>query len=73
MRDLAVEVVLAIAINRADPDDAALLVPFASPVRSAYGACPAAVARDRGVGPPAGPFRRTGDASIRATQTGRFR
>ena len=54
MRDLAVAVVLAMAIHRADSDDA-LIVPFASPVRSARGVSAPAVAENAVPGPPPDP------------------
>jgi hypothetical protein len=72
VRDLAVAVLSAMAVNNAGPDGAQLPVLFASPVRSAIGVPAPAVARDRGVGPPARIPRRTGDASpFRGTQTWR--
>jgi hypothetical protein len=62
VRDLSVAVVLAMAINRADLDDANLCVPFRAPCPLRPWRLRPAMARDRGLGPPAGPFRRTGGA-----------
>jgi hypothetical protein len=76
VRDVSVAVVLAMAINPADPDGAKLCAPFTPPVRSAHGVSAPAMARDRGLGPPRRTLLPDRGRALHAnvgTETGRLR